>query len=216
MNSIENIPLARRGLMGAALAALGGAGLAASSSSGRAHAPANEREARWREELSREHLRERRSPNVALLDQDGRGVHFHDDVMKGRKVLINVMYTVCSNICTPAMRNLVEARRLLGAQARDIRFVSISLTPLTDTPEALRAYKAQYGLDRDWTFLTGTPRNVERVQRALGFIGTDPSDDLLSHSAMAKLCDERSLRWAHVNTMLSPRSIARMVRFEMV
>lgn len=92
----------------------------------------------------------------------------------------------------------------------------MSLTPLSDTPESLRAYKALHGLGADWTFLTGTPRSVERAQRALSFLGNDASDDLLSHSAMAKLCDERNLRWTHVNTLLSPRSIARMIRFEMV
>jgi protein SCO1 len=136
--------------------------------------------------------------------------------MKGRKVLINVMYSVCSNVCPPATRNLIEARRLLGDAAKDVHFVSMTLTPLADTPEALRSYKKLHGIGANWTVLTGTLDNVETAQRALGFIGVDDTDDLLSHSAMAKLCDERNLRWSHVNTMLSARSIARMIRFELV
>ena len=168
------------------------------------------------QQRDRDRLRRRRAPNAALLDQDGRTVHFQDDVIRDRIVLLNVMYTVCSNICTPAMRNLIEARRLLGDAAKHIHFVSMSLTPLTDTPKALRAYRDLHGVGSDWTFLTGAPANVERVQRALGFIGTDDTDDLLAHSAMARLCDERHARWAHLNTMLPARSIARMVRFEMV
>jgi protein SCO1 len=210
-SSLSHAALARRGLMGALLA-LGGAGMvSATGSSQRAYtAP------RTPEEQAAARLRQRRSPNVALLDQDGRSLRFYDDVIKGHKVLLNVMYTVCSNVCTPAMRNLMEARRLLGSEAKDLRFVSISLTPLTDTPDALRAYRKQYGVDQDWTFLTGSVANVERVQRALGFLSADTSDDLLSHSAMARLCDERHLRWTHVNTLLAPRSIARMVRFESV
>jgi protein SCO1/2 len=204
MNPIRTTQLARRGLMGSLLA-LGTAGL--SSAAGPAlrapDVPATP------QEQARARLRQRRAPNVELLDQDGRTVRFHDDVILGRTVLLNVMYTVCSNICTPAMRNLIEARRLLGDEAKGIRFVSMSLTPLSDTPEALRAYRKQHGL--------GTPANVERVQRALGFIGADGGDDdLLSHSAMARLCDERHARWGHINTMLHARSIARMVRFELV
>ncbi len=214
MHSNSNTPLARRGLMGALLAA-GAAGLASTTGI----APPSASVPRTPEAQTRESLRQRRTPNVALLDQDGRLLRFYDDVMKDRKVLINVMYSVCSNVCPPATRNLIEARRLLGDDAKGLRFVSMSLTPLSDTPDALRAYKQQHGIGADWTFLTGTPRNMERVQRALGLIGSDDNgdtDDLLSHSAMAKLCDERNLRWSHVNTLLSPRSIARMIRFETV
>ncbi len=154
-------------------------------------------------------------PNLPLLDQDGRAVRFYDDVMKNRTVLVNVMYSVCSNICSPATRNLMQARELLGPQAADLHFVSLSLTPLSDTPEALRAFKKLHGIGAKWTFLTGLPQNMESVQRAQGFLSEEDGDDLLSHSAMARLCDERLLRWSHVNTMLPPRSIARMIRFEL-
>jgi protein SCO1 len=211
MQSNTNLPVARRGLMGALLAA-GAASLA--STTGVAQPAVTL--PRGPEEQARERLRQRRSPNVALLDHNGRTVRFYDDVMKGRLVLLNVMYSVCSNVCTPATRNLMEARRLLGSEAKEVQFVSMTLTPLSDTPEALRAYKKLHGLPANWTFLTGTLENVETAQRALGFISDDDTDDLLSHSAMARLCDERHLRWGHVNTLLSPRSIARMIRFELV
>jgi protein SCO1 len=167
-------------------------------------------------ELSRERIRQRRAPNLPLLDHNGRTLRFYDDVMKDRKVLLNVMYTVCSNICTPAQRNLMEARRLLGNEAKDLHFVSMSLTPLDDTPQALRAYKKLHGIDERWLFLTGKLEYVEKIQRALGFISERSDEDLLSHSAIALLCDERQLRWSHINTLLSPRSIVRMIRFEMV
>lgn len=155
MDQIENHPLARRSLVGALLAA-GTAGLSSATgivrpSQGLARTP---------EALARERLRQHRTPNVELFDHDGRGVGFYDDVMKGRKVLIDVMYSVCSNVCAPATRNLIEARRLLGDEARDLRFVSMSLTPLSDTPQVLRAYKKLHGIDASWTFLTGKPKNV--------------------------------------------------------
>jgi protein SCO1 len=167
-------------------------------------------------ELSRERIRQRRTPNLPLQDHNGSTLYFYDDVMKDRKVLLNVMYTVCSNICTPAQRNLMEARSLLGDAAKDLHFVSMSLTPLDDTPQALRAYKKLHGIDERWLFLTGKLEYVEKIQRSLGFISGRSDEDLLSHSAIALLCDERQLRWGHVNTLLSPRSIARMIRFAMV
>jgi protein SCO1 len=209
MNTINDSlkPVPRRGLVGALVA--GGAAAMATAAGAAQPAPTPT-------EVSRQLLRQKRSPNELLLDQHGRSVRFYDDVLKNKMVVVNVMYTVCSNICTPNTRNLMEARRLLGAEAKDLHFVSMTLTPLSDPPEALREYKKLHGIGEDWTFLTGKPENIERVQRGLGLLSARDTDDLLSHSGMARLCDERNLRWTHLNTMLSGASIARMIRFELV
>lgn len=211
MNTTSNTskPVARRALFGALLAGGGAAGLATATVAGASQPTPTPTE------VSRQRLRQQRSPNELLVDHNGRSVRFYDDVLKDRKVVVNVMYTVCSNICTPNTRNLMEARRLLGAEGKDLHFVSMSLTPLNDPPEALRAYKKLHGIGEDWTFLTGKMEHVERVQKAMGFISPRDTDDLLSHSGMARLCDERNLRWTHLNTMLSGAAIARMIRFEM-
>lgn len=217
MSNIAEQPAARRGLMGA-LMALGASGLAQATQalSPAALAVASDKPRMTLEQQTRLRLREQRMPNVRLVNQDGRELRFYDDVAKGRRVLVNVMYTICSGVCTPATRNLIEARKLLAEDGKDLHFVSMSLTPLTDTPEALRDYKKQHGIGSDWTFLTGKVEEVEKLQRAMGFITDRDSDDLLSHSAMARLLDDRHMRWTHVNTLLAPRSIARMIRFENV
>jgi protein SCO1/2 len=195
-------PTLRRALLGASVIA--GAGLLSAAATARAP-----------QQDPRERLRQRRLPNVPLIDQDGRTRMFYDDLVRDRKVVINVMYTVCSNICTPATRNLMEARERLGAQARDLQFVSISLTPLTDTPAELRAYKAAHGIDASWTFLTGSVANVDRVTRALGLSSDNAADDLLSHSGSAVIGDEPRVSWGHANLLTTGRGIARMIRFEL-
>ncbi|MEY8876619.1 MAG: SCO family protein [Leptothrix sp. (in: b-proteobacteria)] len=192
----------RRALLGASVVA--GAGLLASAGAARAASTS-----------PREQVRQRRLPNVPLVDQNGRTVRFYDDLVRDQQVLINVMYTVCSNICTPATRNLMDARARLAEHLPDLRFISISLTPLTDTPAELRAYKAQFGIDDRWTFLTGESRHVDQVTRALGLQSDNPNDDLLSHSGSAVIGDERHVKWGHANAMSSGRGIARMVRFEL-
>jgi len=167
-------------------------------------------------EAIREQVRRERLPNETLVNQDGRALRFYDDVMKNQRVVVNVMYTVCSNTCTPSMRNLMEARTLLGDTAKGVKFVSITLTPETDTPEALREYRKSNGVPADWTFLTGKPQAVQRVQRGLGFISDREDEDLYTHSTVARYCDEPLIKWTHVNTLLAPRTIARMLRFEIV
>ena len=216
MNSITNNPATRRGILGALLAT-GATGLAAATGTRMVDGvrPTGGQALSPEQQQSRERLRQIRTPNELLVDHNGRSVRFYDDIMKDRKVVINVMYTVCSNICTPATRNLIEAQRLLGDEARDLHFVSMTLTPLDDNPVALREYKKRHGIDERWTFLTGKVENVEKVQLAMGFISQRDTDDLLSHSGMARLCDEPNLKWTHLNTMVSGKSIARMIRFEL-
>jgi protein SCO1/2 len=162
-------------------------------------------------------MRRKHLPNVPLVTHTGKSVRFYDDLVRDRKVVINFMYTVCSNICTPMTRNLLEARQLLGDFGRDIHFYSISLTPLDDDPPALRKYMQSYGIGEGWTFLTGRPEDILQVQRGLALAGAD--DDATSrledHTGMARVGNEATVRWGHASATSPGRAIARMIRFEL-
>jgi protein SCO1/2 len=53
----------------------------------------------------------RHFPNVALRTHDGRAVRFYDDLVKGRKVIINFTYLNCTSTCPRTTENL---RRVCG------------------------------------------------------------------------------------------------------
>lgn len=165
----------------------------------------------------REQMRQLHFPNVPLTTHEGKQVRFYDDVLKDRKVVINFMYTVCSNICTPVTQNILEAQRLLGSMAKDIDFYSISLTPLDDDPAALRAYRDKQHIGKGWTFLTGKPANIERVRQGLGFTQRSPvaDADLSNHSGMLRIGNERLVSWGHASATTSGKAVARMIRFEL-
>ena len=201
---MTNIP--KRSLLASAAALLGGAGMMTATRS----SPAVQNE-------PRELMRARRFPNVPLLTHEGKEVRFYDDVLRDRKVVFNVMYTVCSNICTPVTQHILEAQRLLGDFANDIHFYSLSLTPLDDDPAALRAYMQLNRIGKGWTFLTGKPENVETARRGLGFARNRPEedDDLSNHSGMLRIGNERLAAWGHASALIGGRGIARMIRFEL-
>ena len=167
------------------------------------------------ERRSRQALLARLAPNVQVVDQEGRKLRFYDDVLKGQHVVLSAMYSACEQSCPPTMRNLLEARQLLGAEARTLRFVTMTLTPVSDDPRSLVAYKRRYNLPSDWLLLTGDPSEMERLQAALGYSPQRISDTALTHASMVRVCNERLMRWGHVNGLSSPRNIARMIRFEM-
>jgi len=165
----------------------------------------------------RELMRQRRFPNVPLLTHTGKEVRFYDDVLKDKKVVINFFYTACTEICTPVTQNIRAAKLLLGDFAKDIHFYSISLTPISDDPVALRNYMNAHQVGNGWTFLTGKPDNIERVRRGLGFAQGSPAEDadITNHAGMLRIGNERMVSWGHASSITSGRSIARMIRFEL-
>ena len=165
----------------------------------------------------RELKRRRSLPNTALLDHRGRTVRFYDDLVRDQRVVINVMYTSCQNICAPGTRNIAAARELLGPAAAGLRFISLTLTPVADDPQTLRHYMAAHRIQDNWTMLTGVPDQVEALHRALGFLPAQgQGTGLQDHAAAILLGDEAAVKWGHSSSLQSPASIARMIRFELL
>jgi protein SCO1 len=95
-------------------------------------------------------------PNVELITQDGKKVHFYDDLIKGKIVAIDLIYTTCQYSCPLETARLAQVQKKLGDRVgKDIFFYSISIDPDNDTPEVLRAYMKQFHVGPGWTFLTG-------------------------------------------------------------
>jgi cytochrome oxidase Cu insertion factor (SCO1/SenC/PrrC family) len=51
---------------------------------------------------------------------------------------------------------------------RDVHFISISVDPLTDTPERLKAWGAKFNAGNGWTFVTGTKQEMDKLLNSLG------------------------------------------------
>ena len=108
-------------------------------------------------------------PDVELLDQNGRQIHFYTDLVKGRTVVINFIFTTCTTICPPLGATFARVQKELGDKVgRDVRFISISVDPATDTPERLKAWGAKFHAGEGWTLVTGNKPQVDELLIALG------------------------------------------------
>jgi protein SCO1/2 len=166
----------------------------------------------------RELIQRRHLPNVELVTQDGARVHFYDDLVKDRRVVIQFMFTRCKDICPVITHHLAEVQGLLGGRVgRDIFFYSISLSPEEDTPKELRAFAREHGAGPGWTFLTGKPEDILRLRRSLGFYLDDPRQDAdrNNHSGMIVVGTEPLMRWAMCEGGAKPEWIATVIRTEM-
>ena len=108
-------------------------------------------------------------PDIEVLDQNGRKIHFYTDLVKGQTVVINFIFTTCTTICPPLGATFARVQKELGDKVgRDVRFISISIDPATDTPERLKAWGAKFHAGDGWTFVTGNKPQVDELLRVLG------------------------------------------------
>ena len=108
-------------------------------------------------------------PDVEVLDQDGNVRHFYSDLVKGKTVAVNFIFTNCTTICPPLGATFARVQRDLGEKVgKDVYFISVSVDPLTDTPERLKAWGAKFKAGPGWTFVTGNKEEIDRLLRALG------------------------------------------------
>lgn len=146
-------------------------------------------------------------PNVELTTQDGRTVRFYDDLLKGRTVAINVMYTDCEEVCALETASMVKLRRVLGERVgRDIVIYSISIDPKRDTPEVLKAYAERFGAD--WTFLTGRLEDIRLVTEKLGLVRGGDIRAGSHHAAQLMVGNEPTGQWTRTSAVDSPPFLA--------
>jgi cytochrome oxidase Cu insertion factor (SCO1/SenC/PrrC family) len=137
-------------------------------------------------------------PDVPIADQDGRKLNFYSDLIKGRTVAINFIFTTCTTICPQLTMAMRRVQQQLGARVgRDIWLVSVSVDPTTDLPERLHRFADKFDVGPGWTFVTGRKTDIDRLLRALGndgggsdhtttvLIGNEPAGHWLRSSGLA-------------------------------
>jgi len=152
-------------------------------------------------------------PNIVLTDQDGRRVRFYDDMIRGKVVAINFIYTTCTDLCPLDTAQLRRVQHMLGERlGRDIFMYSISIN--SDTPEALRRFMRTYDVGPNWRFLTGSQADVTRLQNLLGLRVADPND-LRSHNPSIVIGNERTAQWIRRSSYEAPQNLVELLTVAM-
>ena len=99
-------------------------------------------------------------PAYALTSQDGEA--FGSEQLRGHVYVANFIFTTCRSMCPGLTRAMASLQDKFEQIDVDIRLVSFTVDPATDTPERLEAYAEEYGADTSrWTFLTGSEEELE-------------------------------------------------------
>lgn len=149
-------------------------------------------------------------PNTLLTDQDGRQLRFFDDMIKGKVVVINFIFTTCSDSCPLETARLRQVQKLLGDRVgKDIFFYSISIDPLSDTPEVLKAYAQRFQVGPGWKFLTGEFADVTELRQKLGlFIDGIDNGRNKDHNLSLIVGNQETGRWMKASPFENPWILA--------
>ena len=97
-------------------------------------------------------------PAFSLFDQ--RGETYQLDDLTGHVWIASFIYTTCPGPCPRVVQRMAEVARRLGPEP-DLRLVSFSVDPQSDTPEVLAVYGKTHAIDAErWKLLTGPAAEV--------------------------------------------------------
>lgn len=148
----------------------------------------------------------RQIPDTTVFDQDGRKLRFYSDLVKGKVVAINFIFTTCTTVCPPLTATFRRLQLELTKRVdRDVQLISISVDPATDVPERLKTFSAQFHAGPGWTFVTGDSHDIRLLLKALGAGVGDKN----SHSPMVLVGNDSAGYWtrtyglANVGTLVT-------------
>jgi protein SCO1 len=150
--------------------------------------------------------------DTQLVDSDGQAVSFKSEAIDNRIVIVDFIYTNCTTICplTSAIFGDVQERLIgrLGEQfGRDVKLVTLTVDPATDTPERLKDYAGNFGSPPGWLWLTGDKPKVDKVLAGLGAYAAD----FTRHAGAILVGDARSGDWTRFYGVPNPPDIVARV-----
>lgn len=147
-------------------------------------------------------------PDVEVLDQNGDALHFYSDLIKGKSVAINFIFTNCTTICPPLAATFARVQKEMGDKVgKDVHFISISVDPLTDTPERLKAWGSKFKAGAGWTFVTGDKQEMNKLLNALGASVSRRED----HSPTVIVGNDLKGVWTRTYGLARPAQLMRLI-----
>lgn len=146
-------------------------------------------------------------PDVAVQDQNGKTLNFYTDLVKGKVVAINFVFTTCTTICPPLTATFRRVQLQLAEQKSPAQLISISVDPAIDTPERLRDFAAKFKAEPGWAFVTGNTSDINSLLQQLGVAVTNKND----HTPMILIGNDEAGYWTRAYGLSSPTSLVKLI-----
>lgn len=140
--------------------------------------------------------------NALLRTHEGKAVRFYDDLIRGKQVLLNLMYATCEGTCPIVTSRLVKVyESLKDRMGKDLFMYSMTVKPEEDDPAALKNFAQMHGaLLPGWTFLTGDPYDIETIRyRLFGMNHIAIDTNIYGHTSFLLIINDATNRRLHVD-----------------
>ncbi len=130
--------------------------------------------------------------DFALTDHNGQPRSLRD--FAGKVVVLFFGYTQCPDVCPTSMLELVEVKKLLGKQGERLQALFVTIDPVRDTPEVLKAYMENF--DPGFLALYTTPEKLQILAKDYKIYykkvdGPTPTSYSVDHSAGSYVYDQQ-------------------------
>jgi cytochrome oxidase Cu insertion factor (SCO1/SenC/PrrC family) len=125
--------------------------------------------------------------NLEVVDQNGQRLNFYDDVLKGKVVAINFIFTNCQGACPLMTKNLTFVRDMMGGEVGAMK-------------EFAQTHDADHA---GWTWVTGDPDNLAAIVKKLGSYTDDPE----AHTTQMLAANVRTAHWTKIAPNVPPKGI---------
>jgi protein SCO1/2 len=146
-------------------------------------------------------------PDVRIYDQNGQALNFYSDLIKGKNVAINFIFTTCTNVCPVLTATFRRVQLELEKSHSDVKLISVSVDPTTDTPERLREFANKFKAGPGWTFVTGEKTDIDLLLQGLG-VGVGNKND---HTSMILVGNDSANYWTRTYGLSSPSKLIQVI-----
>ena len=147
-------------------------------------------------------------PHARVLDQNGKQLDFYNDLIKGKSVAINFVFTTCTAICPSLAATFRRVQQDARTRGLDVQLISISVDPTVDTPERLQDFAKKFKAEPGWTFVTGDKAEIDSLLQALGVAVVNKND----HTPMVLIGNEVADQWTRAYGLSSPAKIVDLIQ----
>ena len=158
-----------------------------------------------------------RYTNAVLRTQDNKEVRFYDDLIRGRQVVVNMMYAECQGACSLVTQKMKTTyQELKHRMGKDLFFYSLTIKPEDDTPAMLKHYAQKHKADLPgWVFLTGDPFDITTIRMRL-FGMSHPGFDLddAMHGGMLRIINDGRNSWGMAMAFASQKNILKRIAWQ--
>jgi protein SCO1/2 len=127
--------------------------------------------------------------------------------LRGNVLLVTFLYTSCLDVCPLTAEVIRAARDKMGASAKDVVFIAVSVDPIGDTPATTRRFVQEHGVESTLRYLIGSQAALALVWQEYGIAQAVSTKDVL-HSDAIYLLDRSEHGRVLLHSDVTPDTLA--------